>query len=395
MAIPSIRWLRRIAIGIVVVAALALPWGLAWPWLRSLLAGHWPTWIVIAVVIDTALLLVAAIWWLWWRWPGRQVARLSLKIRDPKARADTEDNFRKTVGQVLGGAAVLIGAGAAYLQFTQQQQASHDLLISNQVSKGFEQLAGDKIAMRLGGIYALEGVMNTSAQYYQPVLEALCAFVREGTTRQQMTLAALLDAVFRAARNSTGQQADNALATDIQAALTVIGRRGPGMGVVDLTAALIPFANLSDANLRRATLSHADLRGAYLDGANLSGANLTGANLTGANLRGVYLDGANLSGAFLRDAHLQGAHLISANLTGAFLRDAYLYDADLGGAYLKYAGLQGAHLDGANLTGADLDGAYDLSQAQLDLACGTYVRALVLTVKPCPVPNVLPKAGRP
>jgi hypothetical protein len=54
------------------------------------------------------------------------------------------------VGQVLGGAAVLIGAGAAYLQFTQQQQASRDLLISNQVSKGFEQLAGQETAMRLG-----------------------------------------------------------------------------------------------------------------------------------------------------------------------------------------------------------------------------------------------------
>jgi hypothetical protein len=65
--------------------------------------------------------------------------------------ADVEDNFRKTLGQLLGGAAVLIGAGLAYMQFQQQQQASyrqfqeqqqaaHDLLISNQVSKGFEQL---------------------------------------------------------------------------------------------------------------------------------------------------------------------------------------------------------------------------------------------------------------
>ena len=28
------------------------------------------------------------------------------------------------------------------------------------------------------GLYALEGVMNTSSDYHQPVLEALCAFVR-------------------------------------------------------------------------------------------------------------------------------------------------------------------------------------------------------------------------
>ena len=49
-------------------------------------------------------------------------------------------------------------------------QASRDLLISNQVAKGFEQLSSDKLVVRLGGIYALEGVMNTSEQYHQPVL---------------------------------------------------------------------------------------------------------------------------------------------------------------------------------------------------------------------------------
>jgi hypothetical protein len=129
------------------------------------------------VVAGAALALLYGIWWLWWRLPKRQTDRLALKIRDPKARADVEDNLRKTVGQALGGAAVLIGAASALFQFLQQQKAAHDLLISNQVSKGFEQLASKEPVMRLGGIYALEGVMNTSDQYRVPVLEALCAFV--------------------------------------------------------------------------------------------------------------------------------------------------------------------------------------------------------------------------
>ena len=165
-----------------------------------------------------SLSLLLAAWWLWWRLPKRQVDRLRLTIRDPKARADVEDNFRKTIGQLLlGGAAVLIGAVFAYLQFTQQQktaqqqlseqqQASRELLVSNQVSKGFEQLGSDKPVVRLGGIYALEGVMNTSEQYHQPVLEALCAFVRDNT------------------RNEKGEGPPT---TQIQAALTVIGRRNP------------------------------------------------------------------------------------------------------------------------------------------------------------------------
>ena len=136
--------------------------------------------IAIGVAILTALTLVT-VWWLWWWLPKREVARLSLKIRDAKARAEVENNIRKTVGQALGGAVVLLGTATAYLQFAQQQRSSHDLLISDQVSKGFEQLGSEKVVVRLGGIYALEGVMNNSHQYHQPVLEALTAFVREGT----------------------------------------------------------------------------------------------------------------------------------------------------------------------------------------------------------------------
>jgi hypothetical protein len=51
------------------------------------------------------------------------VRSLDIQIHDPKGRADVGDNFRKTVGKVLGGAAVLIGAGAAYLQFSNSPHA--------------------------------------------------------------------------------------------------------------------------------------------------------------------------------------------------------------------------------------------------------------------------------
>ena len=132
------------------------------------IVAYWealPVWITIGLAVLAALLLGIAVWWLWWWLPKRVVARLALN--DPKDRADVEDNFRKTIGQALGGLAVLIGAFGAYLQFSQQQRASHDLLISNQVSKGFEQLGNkDAVVVRLGGIYALEGVMNNSDQYH-------------------------------------------------------------------------------------------------------------------------------------------------------------------------------------------------------------------------------------
>src|SRR5215470_9407013 len=282
-------------------------------------------WLPIAVVV--AVIAALAFWWWWPKW---QINRLAPEITDPKARADVEDKFRRTVGQLLGGAAVLFGAWLAVLQFAaqqqtaqsqidqqqqaaqqQQQQAARDLLISNQVSKGFEQLASDKTAMRLGGIYALEGVMNTSErpeQYRGPILEMLCAFVREYTI---------------------GKTVYEKPAIDIQAALTVIGRR-KGQELPDLAKVNIPGANLSGANLRGADLDSADLNSAYLSGASLSGANLLGANLTGANLTG-----ANLSGADLTGADLTGANLGGANLRGANLRGAYPIRADLTGANLS------------------------------------------------------------
>jgi hypothetical protein len=210
--------------------------------------------ITVAVAMALAVAALGGIWWLWWRLPKQQVGRLRLTIRDPKARADIEDNFRKTIGQLLGGLVVLLGGTAALLgaalgylqfqqqqrtsqqqfseqqqtsqrQFSEQQKASGELLVSNQVSKGFEQLGNEKsIVVRLGGIYALEGVMNNSEQYRQPVLEALCAFVREGT------------------RTITG---DGPPAADIQAALRVIGRRVQRVAV-DLTNVLTVERNTLD-----------------------------------------------------------------------------------------------------------------------------------------------------
>src|SRR5215213_8909020 len=153
---------------------------------RSIFTNYWRELLVLLVIIIAAFLF-------WLYWPRWQVKRLRSTMPDTKARADVEDNFRKTAGQLLGGAAVLLGAGFAYLQFQQQQEnfsaqqenarqqlaassrqseqqreSAQALLISNQVSKGFEQLGSKDLVVRLGGIYALEAVMNNSEQYYKP-----------------------------------------------------------------------------------------------------------------------------------------------------------------------------------------------------------------------------------
>ena len=290
---------------------------------------------------------------------------MRLTIRDPKARADVEDNFRKTIGQLLVGAMVLGGAGlgatVAYRQLMSQQQASRDLLISTQVSKGFEQLGSDKIVMRLGGIYALEGVMNTSEQYYQAVLEALSAFVRDGT------------------KNETG---DGPPMSDIQAALTVIGRRAniaPGMP--NLANAHIPKAYLEGRFVYPSV--EEDPTVSDMPPSWLRGGDLRRAILRGTDLRGADLSGADLRGADMTDANLSGAYLVRANLSGAWLDGTNLSGADLAPDQ-KTSGIFSAKLHGAHLVEVDLSSAR-VFQSQLDETCGTNVKLDPgLTLKPCP-----------
>ena len=203
---------------------------------------------------------------------------------------------------------------------------------------------------RLGGIYALEGVMNTSEQYHQPVLEALCAFVRDNT------------------RAKKGEEPPT---TDIQAALTVIGRRAPiGKPVRSMRQAVIGAPYLVGAHIPKANLIEANLSNAFLNEAYLSGARLNETNLSGARL----------SGARLNEADLSGANLSSANLSLTMLIDASLNNTNL-----NNANLNDTHLNGASLNGADLRGARNIFQTQLDKACGTDVKLDPgLTIKPCP-----------
>jgi hypothetical protein len=72
------------------------------------LGGGLPPWFPIAAIYVGIVLLVLVLGVAWWWVPKWQINRLRLTIYDPKAYADVEDNFRKTLGQLFGGIAVLL-----------------------------------------------------------------------------------------------------------------------------------------------------------------------------------------------------------------------------------------------------------------------------------------------
>lgn len=248
----------------------------------------------------------------------------------------------------------------------------------------------DHLETRLGGIYALERLAADSPRDQPTVVEVLSAFVRSS-----------------ASLPAGGRQTCPPAALDVQAALTVLGRRDPTHDAnarVDLTNSCLVGVRLTGANLAGANLYGDNLSGATLDNANLTGAALDNANLTnaslfntslvrtvlnGGNLSEADLDSADLSDALLYGADLSGADLKDADLSGAALLCDYrqtpqtcvsLTNADLSSADLSSAYLDGADLSGAdltcdpdsgctNLTNADLTGA-NLTHAKLDGAIG-------------------------
>jgi uncharacterized protein YjbI with pentapeptide repeats len=234
-----------------------------------------------------------------------------------------------------------------------------------------EQLGSGQLDVRIGGVYALERVAHDSPEDHPAVMEVLVAFVREHSHAKPSPIAEDQQPARRHRRVTP---------PDVQAAITVIGRRRSRH---DGQLVNLDHTDLIRANLRRADLIYADLSYADFTGADLTRADLTGADLTGADLTGVNFTHAHLTGAILRGADLTHANLTRANLgseglfggvgqvglfgadlTYANLTDACLKGADLTGAILASADLTGADLSGVILKGADLTRA-NLTRANL------------------------------
>jgi uncharacterized protein YjbI with pentapeptide repeats len=270
---------------------------------------------------------------------------------------------------LLTAAAALVAVVGGLVALAETRQSNANTHVRELYTHAVDQLGADDITVRLGGIYALERIAKDSPADQRTVVEVVSAFVRE----KARPAAPAKDGISAA---DAGPARPN---TDVQAALTVLGRLPVRKGVhradltgADLSGAELNRANLAEARLHRTNLNGAQLNELVLTGASLLGANLTGARLAGADLSGADLADANLTGARLAGADLTGAVLVETNLTGARLdearlRGAVLFDADLTRAVLSDADLTDATLSIANLTDAQLNSA-NLTRSTLDAA---------------------------
>jgi uncharacterized protein YjbI with pentapeptide repeats len=349
-------------------------------------------------------LILFLLFWFFPEWQGHRLVGVLEANEIPKQ----VDEYRRTWAQIIGGLAILIGVYFTWRRIDVAEEGQ----ITERFTRAIEQLGDERMAVRLGGLYALERIAKDSKKDHWTVMEVLTAYIRDN---RNVDMGA----------NEAKEPEKEHIPTDIQAILTVIGRRkwfkneeepidlsrtclkgvklersqfegscfigshlegadlkgvhleDADLGGVHFEGALLRGAHLEKATLWGAYLERADLRGAHLEGGILWGAHLERANLGGTCLDGAYIGGAHLEGANLRGAHMIGANLLAAHFEGADLGGVYLSaanigvahfeganlwcahleGADLGGVHLEGANLGGAHLEGANLWGAHLEGA--------------------------------------
>lgn len=381
------------------------------------------TWIIIVFAI-TLLLVAGLSYYLVFLYPENQVSQLGITNVTEKANfinqyRTTSIQLISTLAQILGGGVVLVGIYFAWKNFglaqatlkSDQEKSQKDLEVAqatlkhnqevsqknlevalstlesnmknaqdnlklaqegqttDRFTRAVDQLgAKDKdgkpvFEVRLGAIYALEGIANEPPhKYYSQIIEILTAYVKMNSRFREENVNIDYIHDFEKFVNSKTK-----VNPDIKAIMDVIKRRKFYLeegesGGLELRETYLRQINLKNAHLEGAFLLHTDLIGAYVEDAHLEGAYLNDA----------YLNWAYLNNVNLEDAHLESAHLEKTVFKNVNLKKAHFKSTFLGGAYLVGANLRGAE----NLTAEQLSKVSTLYQAQLDQKLEDELRAI-------------------
>ena len=272
-----------------------------------------PTELLVAILF-VVIFLVPFAWWAFSTW---QI----LSMSPPDNRIPRQIELLKTVAQFVLGAAVVVT-----LVFTQRRvraaertvEVAQEGQITERFTRAIEQLGNrGSLAIRLGGIFALERIAQDSKKDHWQVMEVLTAYVREKSAYDEH------------------MPSIQPVTTDIQDTLTVLGRRKaeydkPG-GRLDLSRTHLQGVRLADANLQHATFT----------GANLGQAVFYRVNFDGAVFQSAVLQGANFEKSTLTRTYFQRATLLATKIQGADIRNADLSEA----SYLEHEQVDSAIFD--------------------------------------------------
>ncbi len=210
------------------------------------------------------------------------------------------------------------------------------------MAAAFAGLGGGEIHTRVGAIYTLERHARDRPSDQGPIVQTLAAFVRERCPAPAPKLVA------GSYQNPSSDAIYVPPATDIQAAVTVLGRRDRANDPPN-TRLSLACVNLSGYDLSDGDFTGTSFRGAYLCATNFAGAKIVRGDFQLAMLESADFYGAKASEASFSAAYCGQTRFAHCDLTGARFVESDLRDADFTGAILQGAELAGAALDGAKI----------------------------------------------
>ena len=260
--------------------------------IRSVLARcRWPEsrgfWASVSVAVGVVALFVAFVWWDW----------LSEGVSESEVIASRSDVIRN-VGLLVAGLVAFPLAIWRALVADRQASAAQQGVLSERYQKSVDMLGSDLLSVRLGGIYALQSLIEEyPEQYYVQTMRSLCAFVCNPPKDDDVDVNSYVD-------DRSGARIPK-LREDVQAVMDVMRNRGDTLITLkrregfrlNMRRANLKYAALDDLNLSNVDLSDANLSFARLAGADLTGTSLIGANLTGTRFCNVRSDGSYTSPA--------------------------------------------------------------------------------------------------
>ncbi|MFI1729382.1 pentapeptide repeat-containing protein [Streptomyces acidicola] len=315
---------------------------------------------------------------------------------------------------LLPGAAALVALIFTWQSVSQTYAnlyLSEEGQITDRYTAAVANLGEKSEALRLGGVFALQRIMQDSPRDQPAIVNVLSSFVREHAQAESWTVPGEWE--FECDPGFRPREVENSIpprqpAADVRGALDVLVSRDRSrdMGTrvdlrfadlrgvelrnqnlsgfllsgADLRNARLAYADLREADLLRARLDEVDLTRANLQGAVLQGASLQHSELTGVDLSSSHLAGANFAHAEMRDARLVEAVPgplsvdvgdMAPNFSCAWLEKANLSESEMAGVW-RSAILLKARLVGADLSGSDFTGAC-LTEANLSKAKLGYV----------------------
>ena len=252
--------------------------------------------------------------------------------------------------------------------------------------KAVEMLGKNVLAVRLGGIYALQNLAEEDpTRYHIQIMRLFCAFLQDPTPIHDPRTR---PGGSKATTDESNKSNEARIRRDVQDVVRAIGNRGSKEIEIEETAGfelVIRGADLCALRMhdvvsstytfnpnskkkamklvdrrprRRANLSRIHVRNVNLADADLSYTDMSDAVFWDPNLTNAVLDAMNLSRTRWEGGSLTGARLSSADLSGASILETSLAAVNLSSANLSGVVFQEVDLSDANLRGAILSGTH-------------------------------------